>query len=253
MTGAAVPQIKRRLRRDVQELRVLLATFDLGMHPGQRLLIVVSDMLIKSLVFVFGDLTLGACPECAGLIDGFFFAGGLHSLGVFIPAFFGHTDRQGNMIRVLAQNFTDFPAVNQVFLLGTQMQNHFGTAGRVIDVGNGIITLAAGHPFHTGIGGGAGFTATYGHFIGDDEGRIEAHTELANQVGIFLIIPGQCREKFLGAGFGDGAQVGNRFILGHPDTIVGNGDGFGISINQNAQTQLRVVFKQGRVGQSFIA
>ncbi len=37
---------------------------------------------------------------------------------------------------------------------------------------------------------------------------------------------GEGAQKFLRAGFGDGAEVGNHFLAAHADAIIGNGDGF---------------------------
>ena len=99
-------------------------------------------MLVEGFVFVFRHFRFRASPQGTGLIDGFVFARRLHGLGLFVPLFLGHADRQRDVIRVLAQNLAQLPAVEQIFLFGAQVQNDFRTATRMFDIGNGVITLA---------------------------------------------------------------------------------------------------------------
>jgi hypothetical protein len=48
----AVPQVDRRLGRDVQQLRVLGGAFHAVVRPGQRVLVVVADLLVELLVLL---------------------------------------------------------------------------------------------------------------------------------------------------------------------------------------------------------
>ena len=139
------------------------------------------------------------------------------------------------MIGIFAQNLAQLPAIKQVFLFGTQMQGDFCTTARMIYIGDRVFTLARRDPFNALVGRRTRLTAAYGHFIGHNERRIETHAKLANQIGVLLGIAGQGREKFFGAGFGNGAQVGNGLFLGHADAVIGNGNRLGFRIQQNAQ------------------
>src|SRR5690606_10913224 len=67
----AVPQVKRGLLGDEQELGVFATTFDPVVCPGQRVLVIVSDVLVELLVLLVGDFRLGACPQGAGLVHAF--------------------------------------------------------------------------------------------------------------------------------------------------------------------------------------
>ena len=58
----AVPQVERRVLRDVQQLRVFVAAFDLGVHVGERRLEVVRDVLVELVVLLVGDLRSSAAP-----------------------------------------------------------------------------------------------------------------------------------------------------------------------------------------------
>ena len=60
------------------------------------------------------------------------------------------------------------------------------------------------------------------HFIGHDESRIEAHAKLTDQLRILLLIARELLEEVGGARFGDRAQMGDRFITGHTDTVIAN-------------------------------
>ena len=253
MARVAIPQIERRLSRHVEQLGVLVTALDAGMHPGQWLLIVMRHVLIEGLVFLVRDVVLRACPERVGLVDGFIFTGRLHGLGFFVPGLLGHANRQCDMVGVLAQNLADLPAVEQVLLLRTQMQNHFGAAPRMFNVGDGVIALTARNPFDTGRGRRTGFTAAHRDFVGDDERGIEADAELADQIRVFLLVTGQRREEFLGTRFGDGAQVRDRLIFGHADAVIGDGNRLGRRIDLHTDPELRVVFEEAGVGQRFVA
>ena len=52
------------------------------------------------------------------------------------------------------------------------------------------------------------------------EGRVEAHTELANEVGRVAGAFLQLGEELTGAGLGDRTQVLDQLGLGHADTAV---------------------------------
>ena len=61
----------------------------------------------------------------------------------------------------------------------------------------------------------------HGHRLGDHEGGVEAHAELADD--IHIRIGGQILLKLQGAALGDGAQVLFHLLLGHADAVVRNG------------------------------
>ena len=61
--------------------------------------------------------------------------------------------------------------------------------------------------------------------VGDHEGAVEADAELADEVGVLFGVAGELREEVLGAGAGDGAEVGDEVLLVHADAGVGDGEG----------------------------
>ena len=82
--------------------------------------------------------------------------------------------------------FEKLPGTSGV--LGTQMQNDFRTTTRMVDLGHGVITLAARNPFNACRYRRASLAAANGDLVSNNERRIKTHPELADQVGVFLRI-----------------------------------------------------------------
>jgi hypothetical protein len=102
----AIPQIELRMRRDEQQVRVLLPTLDLGMAPGNRRLEIVRDVLVELLVLLFGDLRSRPRPQGGRLVDLLFLVAD-HVLGLLlVPFLLAHQDRQRDVVGVLAQDLT---------------------------------------------------------------------------------------------------------------------------------------------------
>ena len=59
---AAIPDIERRLLRQVQQLRIFVASFDFAVRPGQRGSAAVRYVLEEFGVLLVGDLRFRACP-----------------------------------------------------------------------------------------------------------------------------------------------------------------------------------------------
>ena len=63
------------------------------------------------------------------------------------------------------------------------------------------------------------------HLVRHQEGGVEAHAELANQLGGGLVLAlrlGHLGEELAGARLGDGAQVPHQVLLGHAHARVGD-------------------------------
>lgn len=104
---------------------------------------------------------------------------------------------------------------------------------------------------HAFAGRATGTAAEHFDLVGDDEGRIETHTELADQVRILLLVAGEIFQEVGSAGLGDGAQVRDDFLAAHTDTVVFEGDGLGILVERQADLQFGATFEQLRLGQRF--
>ena len=92
------PQVVWRASRNEQQQRVLILTFDLAMHPGQRLGEIVADVPVEGAVVLVADLTFRAHPERRGLIDDRVLDL-LAAMVSRVPGLFGrHHDRQADVI-----------------------------------------------------------------------------------------------------------------------------------------------------------
>ncbi len=96
----AVPQIPRRLRRDIQQAGVLLLTFHAVVAPGQRIGEIMRDVLVKLVVLVVFNFRLVTGPQRLGLVD---FLPGNHGFAVFFFPFF-NLYRQCDVIGIFTDN-----------------------------------------------------------------------------------------------------------------------------------------------------
>ena len=121
------------------------------------------------------------------------------------------------------------------------MQRDIGAARRLVNHLDGVITFATRLPAHCLIGFEAGATGNHRYLVGNDERRIEADAELADQVRILGLVAGQRREELLGTRLGDSAEMFDRFVAAQADAIVGNGDGARFLVEGHADLQIGIV------------
>ena len=82
------------------------------------------------------------------------------------------------------------------------------------------------------------------HPLGDDEGRVEADAELSDELRGLLLITGQRAEELGRSRPGDRAEVRNRFLAPHPDTVVADRHGARCRVRIHSDLELRVLGKQ---------
>ena len=129
------------------------------------------------------------------------------------------------------------------------MQGDAGAARRLVDVLDAVAALAAGFPAHALVGVHAGAAGLQGDLVGNDEGRVETHAELADQRAVLGLVAGQIGEEFLGAGAGDRADGLGHFLTAHADAVVLDGDRVGLGIHIHANAQIRILFVQRIIAQ----
>ncbi len=153
------------------------------------------------------------------------------------------------MVGIFADDVAQLVAFQQVVLTFTQMQRDLGAARGLVHHLDGEFSAAVGFPAHALVGLLAGAARQHRHLVGDDEGGIEAHAELADQAGVLLLIAGQPREEFARAGLGDGAEVVDHLVAAHADAVVAHGQGARFLVKSDADGHVRVVFEQCSVMQ----
>ncbi len=245
----AVPQVERRLGRDVEQLRVLGATFDAVVRVGQRRIAVEGDLLVEVLVLRIGDVALGARPQRRGLVDGFPLVL-QHRLGLLgDPLLLLHQDRQRDVVGVLADDRLQLPGLEELLFALAQVQHHVGAALGAGDRLDLELARAVAAPAHALFGFQTGTARFDGDAVGDDETRIEADAELADQVGVLLLVAFQPGHEFARAALGDRAQVRHRLLGTHADAVVADGQRLGGGIEAHVHLQLGRVFVERSVVQ----
>ncbi len=103
---------------------------------------------------------------------------------------------------------------------------------------------AGAGPAHALLGRHAGAARLHGDAIGDDEGRVEADAELADELGVLALLALQAGDELARSALGDGAQVLHRLGEAHADAVVGNGEGAGLGVERDAHLEVRRVLPQ---------
>ena len=220
--GVAVPQVERRVRRNVQELRVFLAAFDARVHPGQRVVVVVPDVLVELAVLLVRDFALRPRPERRRLVDCLVVVGLV--LSPVLPFLLLHPDRLHDVVRILADDRAKPRAGQQVVLAVAQMQRDFRPALRALRRLDDEFSTAVGLPAHPRGGRLAGAPRQHGDAVGDDERRIEADAELPDEVRVLLLVAGEPRKELARSRLGDRAEVRDHLLAIHADAVVPHDD-----------------------------
>src|SRR5438105_412086 len=129
------------------------------------------------------------------------------------------------MVGVFLQDGYEAPARQEVVLAFAQVQGHFGAALRTVDRLDRVLAFLPGHvafPAHALGRRQTRATCRQGHLVGDDERRVEADAELADQVRVLRLVAGQRIEELTRTGPGDRADVGYDFVARHADAVVGD-------------------------------
>ena len=243
----AVPQVERGLGGHVQQLGVFAAAFDAVVGVGQRVLAVVADLFVERLILLGGDVALATRPQGGRLVDGFPLVLNDVLTLVLVPLFLLHQDGQGDVVGVLANDATQLPGGEEFVLTFAQVQGDVGAAGGFGDGVDFEIASAFAAPAHALFGLQASAARFDGDAVGDDVAAVKAHAELANELGVFLLVAGETAHEVLGAALGDGAEVVDRLLRAHADAVVADGDGAVGLVDQHAHVEVGRVFIQGAV------
>lgn len=117
-----------------------------------------------------------------------------------------HLDRQADMVGVFLEDAAQRPAIGEGVFAVLQMQHDAGAALGLVDAGNFEFAFATRRPVNAFSGRQTGATRVHIDLVGDDEGAVEPHPELADQVGVLLLVAAQVLEEIGGAGLGDRAR-----------------------------------------------
>ena len=234
------------------------------MGVGQGRLKVVAELLVKLGVLLGRDVFLGPGPDGIRLIDGLpapgldhgtrlaaaFFVAGVDQLAVF-PLFFFHQDRQADVVGVLADDAFEFPGAGIVQCVFHQVQGDAGAAGGALNRLNLEVSRAAAHPAHAFADRQTSTARLHCDFVSHDKTRVKTHTKLADQLRIGFLVAREFGDKIFGSALGNRAEVVDRLLLAHTDTVVGDGEGFGVFVKTHPHLEAGRVFVQGAVIDGF--
>ena len=132
------------------------------------------------------------------------------------------------MIRVLLNDGSHSPAVSKLICIRFQVDGNDRTGTLPLCFTDCKLILARrlppSRPALTR------FTRDHHNAVCNDKRGIETHAELPDQLTILLLITAQLLHESGRARFGDGAQIVHHLIAGHTNTVVIDGDGFGVGV-----------------------
>ena len=190
---------------------------------------------------------LGARPQRRGLVDGLPFVGDDLLLLLFVPLLLLHQDRQRDVIGVARDDRLELPRTQEVLFALAQVQGHVGAARGLVDGFDLEVADALAAPAHALIGAEAGAPRLDRDAVGDDEAGVEADAELADQVGVLLLVTLQLGHELARAALGDGAQVLDRFVAAHADAVVADRQRLGLGVEQHAHFEVGGILVERRV------
>ena len=214
---------------------------------------VVRDVLVELVVLLLRDLGLRPRPERRRLVD---LLGGLDVARVRLLAgdlLLLHQDRNGDVVGVLLHDRPQRGAGEQLVLAVAQVQDDLGAARFPGDGFEGVLALAAALPAHRLPGAESGPAGRQRDAVGDDERRVEADAELADELRVLRLVAGELRDELAGARLGDGPDVVDHFLARHADAVVGDGDRARGRVDFDLDRQIGVLLEQTRFGQRFEA
>ncbi len=148
------------------------------------------------------------------------------------------------MVRVLADDRAQPRPVEQVVLALAQVQRDLGAAVGLLRHFDGELAAAVRLPAHALVRLLARAAGEHRHLVGDDERRVEADAELADQVRVLLLVAGQLREELARAGLGDRAEVGDHLVAAHADAVVRDAQRSRRRVVVDADLQLEIALEQ---------
>ena len=256
-------QVEGCTRRDEQQR--VVAQRALGVHADgcQRVLPIVEVGLVELVVILVGDVGLATLPNGDHRVDGlklldrlvlgFVVVAGVLGLGLGNRLGAHHLDGIAHVVAVALDELLQ-RGLGQVLavvdLLGgiLKVQDDVGAVGFLLGGLDGVALDAVGDPTVSLVG-----AVSLGDdldLLGNHEGGVEAHAELADDVDVAALGIGVLLLEVERAGVGDGAQVLVHLVGAHADAGVADGDGALIEIEGDANGQVALLNLDGFVGEA---
>merc|ERR1712100_160048 len=261
--GLALEEVIWGLLWDEEDRLELDLTFSGEVHLGERLLGILGNGGVETVVLVLLDVTRGAGPDGGlgvdlGPLDNLLVhllglrLGGLVTvldlelilllLVLLLLSFLGlllwllldwdllldglgllEVNWEGNELRVLLHELLDLVALGELLAVVLEVESDGGTAAEGI-------TLRVLLNGERRVGGGLPdvllvvvVLGADGDLVGDEVDGVETDTELTDEVDVATLL--ELLEEGGGTGLGNGSQIVDEVLLGHTDTPVGESKG----------------------------
>jgi hypothetical protein len=146
------------------------------------------------------------------------------------------------VVGVLADDGLQAPAAEEIGFALAQVQDDVGAALRTGDRLDLEVAGALAAPAHALLGLQARAAGFDGDAVGDDVAAVEAHAELADELGVLLLVAREAVHELAGAALGDGAEVGNGLLGRQADAVVADGEGASVLVEAHAHFEVGLVF-----------
>ena len=262
-------QIERRAARHKQQGVILERALSMEADGARRIVKVVERGLVELVVILLFNVGAALLPDWRHGVDGLellvvlvlglVIVAGVLGLGFLAALAHHHLNRVAHIVAVLLNQALEAPlgqeaivglglAVGVELLVLTQRQNDIGTVLGTLAILDGVTLKTVGLP---NVGGILAIGAAHDlHMAGDHKGRVEAHAKLTDNVHIGTLLLGVLGLKLLGAGMGDGAQIALELLGGHANAVIRDGNGAGVFIKGDANSQVALVELDARVLQA---
>jgi hypothetical protein len=153
------------------------------------------------------------------------------------------------MVGIFVDDAFQLPGVEVVGGVVFQVQDDAAAALGALDLTDIELAGAAAAPTHALAGRQAGAAAFNRDRVGDDEARVKANAELADQLRVAFLVAGELGDEVAGAALGNSAEVVDGFLLRQTDAVVGNRQGLGGFVKAHTDFEFGHVFVQRGVVQ----
>ena len=215
--------------------------------------VVVREVLVELVVLLLLHVLLRTLPEGDHRVEGLRLLGLLLLLALFLLLLlFGQAlevDRVGDEVGVVLDELAHAPLVEVLVELVAEVEHHARAVVVAHAVLDGVRARAVRLPLVGGVA--AALLGDHAHLVGDHERGVEAHAELADelgQVGAALLL--ERRAERLRAGGGDRAEVLLEVVGVHARAVVGDHKRLRVLVRHDVDAPGRVVGHELLLGQA---
>ena len=221
-------------------------------------------LLIELVVFLLGDLALFPLPQGHHGVEGLknelllIFRLVLRAALLQLGVGHQHPDGEADIVAVLLHQpvkgiLPQILAVLVLLLLGVGLDVHddIGSHRSLLAGLDGVAVHAGGLPAVRLIA--AVLFRHHGDLIRHHKGRVEAHTELSDDIGVRSLLVLQIPLEAEAAAVGNDAQIVLQIVLVHADAVVADGEGTVVLVDGQRDLEIVTVHPHLVIGQAEIA